>query len=114
MGRQLEVRPGWQLALAAERAVDAVLADSFPASDPPSWTPSHASTNSARQVLSDLQPITRSRRPRWVEHVASIAGAIGIVLLSPLFIVGLPIALAWRAVLDLRGWPDSVSSGANS
>jgi hypothetical protein len=28
-----------QARLAAERALDAVLADSFPASDPPSWNP---------------------------------------------------------------------------
>lgn len=34
----LAYREGTVERLAAERALDAVLADSFPASDPPSWT----------------------------------------------------------------------------
>jgi hypothetical protein len=44
-----------QQRLAAERALDAVLADSFPASDPPSWTlgVSHSplETNDAGAIL---------------------------------------------------------------
>jgi len=113
MGRiavPLDAGSGWQLRLAAERAVDAVIADSFPASDPPSWTPSHAGTTPVPHVVSDTQPMDRSRSRPWVETVTAIAGAIGIALLSPLFIVGLPLALTWRAVLELRGWPDAPSS----
>jgi hypothetical protein len=31
-------------------------------------------------------------------------GAAGVALLVPFFIVGLPLALAWRAVLAMTAW----------
>lgn len=47
--------------LAAERALDAVLADSFPASDPPSWT--LGVTRSAQETGAPNETFHQSRRP---------------------------------------------------
>jgi hypothetical protein len=42
--------------LAAERALDNVLADSFPASDPPSWTSGIARPEPARHATDEAAP----------------------------------------------------------
>jgi hypothetical protein len=50
------VRPGENVTarrLAAERAIDDVLADSFPASDPPSWNSGIALADPVHEPLSD-------------------------------------------------------------
>ena len=47
--------------LAAERALDAVLADSFPASDPPSWT--LGVTHSGQETGATNEAFHRSRSP---------------------------------------------------
>jgi tetrahydromethanopterin S-methyltransferase subunit F len=112
--------------LAAERALDQVLADSFPASDPPSWNTGivrpgpragvepHAervdivADTAARAVASDVLDVSRpSNEDRTFLHgLVSLAGAAGIALLLPLSIllVGLPVVFAVRGVLEVIGW----------
>jgi hypothetical protein len=112
--------------LAAEQALDDVLADSFPASDPPSWNPGIALLNpatsvephagpseavadspvrtAASEIIEASGPIGAGRG--FVTGVVSLAGALGIALLVPfaILLVGLPIALSVRGVLELSGW----------
>ena len=116
--------------LAAERAIDDVLADSFPASDPPSWNPGvtrlhfdgdlphRASGQTPRtdageiaNALSDVIDVSRSARGgRTFRHgLASLAGATGIALAVPfvILLIGMPIALVVRGLLEVVGWVHS-------
>jgi hypothetical protein len=113
---------------AAERALDQVLADSFPASDPPSWTlgvaqpascgytgstesaDETATTNSdgeAARVKRDVIDVSLPRM-RWtfLQGLVSLAGAAGIALLVPfaILLIGLPIALLVRGIAEAIGW----------
>jgi hypothetical protein len=112
--------------LAAEQAIDQVLADSFPASDPPSWNPgialpipvvglephderseAVADTGAATRASSVID-VSRSNGAgrTFFQGLVSLAGAAGIALLVPLVIllIGLPIALSVRGVLELFSW----------
>jgi hypothetical protein len=40
-------------------------------------------------------------RPAFVRGLIAVFGVIAIVLLMPLYLVALPIALAWRAILEM-------------
>lgn len=115
-----------RLRLAAERALDQVLADSFPASDPPSWNTGivrprqragvepHAerfeaiADTAARAVASDVLDVSRpsSRDRTFLQVLVSLAGAVGIALLVPvaILLVGLPVVFAVRGVLEVIGW----------
>lgn len=113
--------------LAAERAIDVALADSFPASDPPSWsagiTRPHAGDDVAPRASGalprteagesgngpgDFVDVSRPSRGgvTLVQGLTSLAGAAGIALAVPfvILLVGLPVALAVRGVLELVGW----------
>jgi hypothetical protein len=113
--------------LAAERSLDQVLADSFPASDPPSWNTGivrpgprsgierpHAerfeaiADTTARAVASDVLDVSRpsSGDPTFLQALMSLAGAAGIALLVPfaMLLVGLPVVLAVRGVLEVIDW----------
>ena len=117
--------------LAAEQAMDQVLADSFPASDPPSWNPGialldpagglerhaersesipdTAASTGASEIIDVSRP-TRAGRT-FLQGLVSLAGASSIALLVPfaILMVGLPIALSIRGVLELFGWLFGVS-----
>jgi hypothetical protein len=109
--------------LAAERAVDSVLADSFPASDPPSWTlgithpqSEHEATKvevvapEGRAVPLKVGVIDVSRPAAdgrtFPKGLVSLAGAAGIALLVPVVIllIGMPIALAVGGVVEAASW----------
>ena len=113
--------------LAAERAIDDVLADSFPASDPPSWNPGitrlhfdgdlahrawgQTPRTDAAEILNGLSDVIDVSRPArggrtFLQGLVSLAGAAGITLAVPFVIlmIGLPIALAVRGLLEVVGW----------
>jgi hypothetical protein len=110
--------------LAAERAMDDVLANSFPASDPPSWNPGvtrpesiasvqHRAPRSKGADASDADAraddigVSRPRGSRAVINaLISFAGAVGIALLVPfaVLLVGMPVALVVRGLLEATGW----------
>jgi hypothetical protein len=111
---------------AAERAMDEVLAESFPASDPPSWTPGivrlspggPVNNGGGAETVADTRQSARSQigvldvsrstegERTFVDGIISTAGACGIVLLVPfaILLVGLPIALAVRGVIEAIAW----------
>lgn len=70
--RKADVRPAH---LAAERAIDEILAESFPASDPPSWNLGTAHLNPVGGQV-DQDGLLKSRRradtQRCLERVSSI------------------------------------------
>jgi hypothetical protein len=98
------VLQGVRGSLTVERAVDSVLADSFPASDPPSWTPGIAEARPGGPAAVKRAPATSFSLRAWSQTLASLAGAVAVALAFPLLIVGLPLALAYRAVLATTRW----------
>jgi hypothetical protein len=107
-----------------ERMVDAVLMDSFPASDPPAWTaaitrPAPSAGHSriaaavgdvarrtvARPGTLDVSLPHGSRRTA-ADAIVSLVGAAGLALLVPgvMLLLGLPIVLALRGVLHVVEW----------
>ena len=112
---------------AAERALDQILAESFPASEPPSWTLGISRPEPVRRVskgearaddgakgdhrelvrieILDV-PLPPDTRRLFLRAMASLAGAAGIALLAPfaILLLGLPVALVVRGIAEAIGW----------
>jgi hypothetical protein len=100
------------------QAIDDVLAGSFPASDPPSWSPGMArpapdigrraaDTGAAQDQTDDVRAshgtdVSRSTHSKrtFAQAVSSLIGAAGLALLMPVAIlaVGTPVALGVRGL----------------
>lgn len=112
-----------QARLAAERALDEVLAESFPASDPPSWNPGivhpapaghltggAALAKDAERPLPVADVVDVSRRAHahrtFLQALMSLFEAAGLALLMgvAILLIGLPIALVVRGLLEAVGW----------
>ena len=112
-----------QARLAAERAVDEVLADSFPASDPPSWNPGIVRPGPAGHLTRGAAPAEDVQRTlpmadvvavsppahadrTFLQGLASLFGAGGLALLMgvAILLIGLPIALVVRGLLEAISW----------
>jgi hypothetical protein len=124
-GRPEGARAAEARAWRQEVAVDEALAESFPASDPPSWTPGiarpvapggsrspaglrAAKPDEARGGTSgqiDESPPDRPART-LVQALISLASAGGVALLVPvgILLVGMPVALAVRGLLEVFEW----------
>lgn len=57
-----------------------------------------------RGSLAAERAVDVAARPLWLQRVGSVAGLIAVVWAVPFFIIALPLALAWRAVLETTGW----------
>jgi hypothetical protein len=108
----------------SEAAIDDALSESFPASDPPAWNTgvarlggavepgaslhhdrvtADASTSAgARSGVLDVSR-TRDSQRTLGEALRSLAAAAGLAMLAPfaILLVGLPVALAGRGLLEL-------------
>lgn len=112
-----------QARLAAEQALDEVLADSFPASDPPSWNPGIIRPHPAdgfgtaamtaqdvgeRPLMEDVIDVSRSTHGErtFLQSLVSLFGAAGIALLFgiAILLVGAPVVLVVRGVVEAIGW----------
>ena len=101
-----------RLAYASE--MDAVVANSSPASDPRSWTLGVAGSQRQRDPINNepavgtvddgLLGTSLFTRYRWLKGIMALFQGAGVALLFPLFVVGLPVALIFRLVLELTGW----------
>jgi hypothetical protein len=111
--------------LAAERAIDDVLADSFPASDPPSWNPGitrlalsgnladgasgHTRSPMRRDGQGSVMSLTsRGQQAKDVRFFKdwspSLEQRASLVIPFVILLIGLPIALAVRGLLEVVGW----------
>jgi hypothetical protein len=83
--------------------VDEILAESFPASDPPSWTPGIVRPHPVSHVA-DARRTPEGRT--LTDALVSQAAACGLVLLVPIAVlaVGVPIALVIRGLLEAVRW----------
>lgn len=104
------------------QAIDDVLAGTFPASDPPAWTPGMARpapeigtpaafTGAARDDTSHVRAagiidVSRPSERTFAQALVSLLGAVGIALLVPFAIlaVATPVALAIGGLLEAARW----------